>query len=81
VGFFRPNLLDCRKVKDLSLAEQLYLYERTRRFKDPPFGKQQKTAVGVFFFNWKKHGKNISTSFLYLVVWRWVLFFLQTPNS
>ena len=54
VGFFRPNLLHFRKVKDLSLAEQLYLYERTRRFKDPPFDKQQKRAVGVFFSTGKK---------------------------
>lgn len=56
-GFCRPNFLDCRKVKDLSLAEQLYLYERTRRFKDPPFDKQQKTAVDVFFPVEKKHRK------------------------
>jgi len=80
VGFFRPNLLDCRKVKDLSLAEQLYLYERTRRFKDPPFGKQQETAVGVFFSTGKKHGKNISTFSLFGCL-ALVLFFLQTPNS
>ena len=57
-GCFRPNLLHFRKVKDLSLAEQLYLYERTRRFKDPRFDKQQKTAVGVFFSTGKNTWKN-----------------------
>ena len=73
MGFFRPNLLDCRKVKDLSLAEQLYLYERTRRFKDPPFGKQHKTAVGVY-------GKNIAPFFSIWLFGAGGSFFCKPPT-
>ena len=79
--FFDQICWNFRKVKDLSLAEQLYLYERTRRFKDPPFDKQPKDG-GCFFFstgkkNMEKHSMHL---FSILVVWRWGVFFCKPPT-